>query len=507
MEVVGGYELEARIGEGMSGTVWRARRLGLLSRTVALKRASARAGPIGAVPRDRLLTEAMVLAELDHPHIVDVLDVLDDGEGVAIVMQLAQGGSLRAMLDGCCTLSAGQVAAVAAPVADALASAHRRGLVHGDVKPANILFTSDGEPLLSDFGAARHFGVPVTSAEPVAGTAPYVDPELLNGATASPASDLYALGVVCYEALLGTPPYDGSAEEISRAADRGVHHSLRDVPSVPDRLAELVERAICRDPLDRPPSSEDFAAALRASVEPASWRLPRPVLPATSSVGRAAGACDPSGDEPATVMAGRHGTRLFGPRPPKPREMVHGPGRHLRWPDRHRRVAAAACVVAVALGGLVWQTRGHGDRRDPHAAVAADSPRAPCAAFPELSAAKGVKRFSADLNGDGCPVPVAWDGQVLSARFEPNERVPRYYEIGARGDVLLFGDWDCDGAASPALYRPTAGSVIYVNAFAQRIGDKAYAERITRQLPRRGSAHVEKGADGCQVVRIGSAHS
>ena len=89
------------------------------------------------------------------------------------------------MLDDCGTLPAGQVVAVAALVADALASAHRRGLVHGDVKPANILLTSDGEPLLSDFGAARHLRAPVTSTAPVAGTAPYVDPELLAGASPS----------------------------------------------------------------------------------------------------------------------------------------------------------------------------------------------------------------------------------------------------------------------------------------------------------------------------------
>ena len=149
--------------------------------------------------------EATVLTELDHPHVVRVLEVLHDGDGVAIAMQYAPGGSLADLLAERGRLDPGQVVAVAAPVADALASAHRRGVLHGDVKPANILFTSDGEPLLGDFGVARTLGL-VTS-EQIVGTAEYLAPELLDGAHPDPRADVYSLAVVCYQALTGRPPY------------------------------------------------------------------------------------------------------------------------------------------------------------------------------------------------------------------------------------------------------------------------------------------------------------
>jgi serine/threonine protein kinase len=123
---------------------------------------------------------------------------------VALAMQFAPGGSLADLLAQRGRLAPGQVVAVAAPIAEALASAHRRGVVHGDVKPANVLFTSDGEPLLSDFGVARTLGQ-VTSDQ-VSGTAGYLAPELLDSARPDPRTDVYSLAVVCYQALTGAPP-------------------------------------------------------------------------------------------------------------------------------------------------------------------------------------------------------------------------------------------------------------------------------------------------------------
>jgi serine/threonine protein kinase len=192
MVSVGDYDLEQQIGAGASGTVWKAHRRGPVARTVALKRL--RSGS-GAADLARMRREATVLTELDHPHVVRVLEVLHDGDGVAIAMQYAPGGSLDDLLAERGRLAPAQVVAVAAPVADALASAHRRGVLHGDVKPANILFTSDGEPLLTDFGVARTLGL-VTSDQ-VSGTAEYLAPELLDGAQPDPRADVYALAVVC----------------------------------------------------------------------------------------------------------------------------------------------------------------------------------------------------------------------------------------------------------------------------------------------------------------------
>ncbi|HKY67109.1 MAG TPA: serine/threonine-protein kinase, partial [Acidimicrobiales bacterium] len=259
MVSVGDYDLTQQIGAGASGTVWKAHRRGPVARTVALKRL--RAGG-GSADLARMRREATVLTELDHPHVVRVLEVLHDGDGMAIAMQYAPGGSLADLLAERGRLSAGQVVAVAAPVADALASAHRRAVLHGDVKPANILFTSDGEPLLTDFGVARTLGS-VTSDQ-VSGTAEYLAPELLDGAAPDPRADVYALAVVCYQALTGRPPYTGPVPlAVARAADAGLHDRLEDDPAVPAPLAAVVERAMARDPDERFATADELARALR----------------------------------------------------------------------------------------------------------------------------------------------------------------------------------------------------------------------------------------------------
>ncbi|HEY8545509.1 MAG TPA: serine/threonine-protein kinase, partial [Acidimicrobiales bacterium] len=199
MTRLGDYQLQVPIGSGSSGTVWKALLDGPIPQTVAVKRLR---GP-APEPDDivRLRREAMVLRDLDHPHIVRMIAVLPDGDGLAICMQFANGGSLEALLAERGRLRPGEVVAVAAPIADALASAHRRDIFHVDVKPANILFTSDGEPLLGDFGVARTLGRLTTALggdTATAGTAHYLAPELLDGAAPDARSDVYSLGVVCY---------------------------------------------------------------------------------------------------------------------------------------------------------------------------------------------------------------------------------------------------------------------------------------------------------------------
>ncbi|MGH9213714.1 MAG: serine/threonine-protein kinase [Acidimicrobiales bacterium] len=308
--VVGGYELWARIGVGATGTVWKAHRRGPVPHVVAMKRL--RATVTTPAELARIQHEAAVLTELDHPHIVRLIDVLEDGDALAIAMQLAAGGSLEALLAERGQLRPGEVVAVAAPIADALWSAHRRGIIHGDVKAANILFTSDGAPLLADFDVARSLGR--MTRDQVAGTAEYVAPELLRGALPDQRSDIYSLGVVCHEALFGYIPCTGAVPE----------PSVRSVET--DRpLADTIERAMARDPNDRFPSADAFARALRDSVAHEVIGLPR--VPATAVA---------PDDEPA------RSTRTFGPQPPRPETRP-------RWWWRVPGVRLVARVVRAGL--------------------------------------------------------------------------------------------------------------------------------------------------------------
>ena len=332
---VGDYDLEHQIGAGASGTVWKAHRRGPVARVVALKRL--RAGS-GSADLARMRREATVLTELDHPHVVRVLEVLHDGDGVAIAMQYAPGGSLADLLAERGRLTPGQVVAVAAPVADALASAHRRGVLHGDVKPANILFTSDGEPLLTDFGVARTLGL-VTSDQ-VSGTAEYLAPELLDGAQPDPRADVYSLGVVCYQALTGRPPYTGPVPlAVARAADAGVHEHLEEVAGVPEPLARVVERAMDRDPAQR------FAVG----------RRDRPGAADDRPGGRGPGAgpgLDGAGLAPADVgrrASPRRSVRVRRAPSPTPRGAVAGGcPRRWWWPGWWPRAASPCCAGRFA---------------------------------------------------------------------------------------------------------------------------------------------------------------
>ena len=383
MTSVGDYDLEHQIGAGAAGTVWKAHRRGPVARVVALKRL--RAGS-GAADLARMRREATVLTELDHPHVVRVLEVLHDGDGVAIAMQYAPGGSLADVLAERGRLTPGQVVAVAAPVAEALASAHRRGVLHGDVKPANILFTSDGEPLLGDFGVARTLGL-VTSDQ-ITGTAEYMAPELLDGAQPDPRADVYSLAVVCYQALTGRPPYTGPVPlAVARAADAGVHERLEEVAGVPEPLARVVEQAMDRDPARRFAAADEMARALRASVPAGDVRVPGP-----ASMGR--------GMAPADSGAGL--TTTFGPRPPRPEPDASG---------RRRWLPAALVVTGLVAAGGIALIRGPFASDDDPADCAEDGPPAQsatarsCAATSTATAA----RWPACTSSSPCrAAPPAW---------------------------------------------------------------------------------------------------
>ena len=506
-----GYVIESDLGCGSMATVHLARRTDWAGRLVAVKRVpNARAGLART-----LRHEAEVLAALDHPHIVRILDLVPDGDGVAIAMQFAAGGSVPDLLTWQGRLAPGEVVAVAAPVADALASAHRHGLLHCDVKPANILFTSDGEPLLSDFGLARRMA-PAGHAAPdhaVVGTAEYLDPAVASGAPADQRSDVYGLGAVCYELLAGAPPYAGrTPDDVLGAALAGPPPALASVAAgTPLALVQAVERAMARRPADRFADAAAFAAALRAAAEPTPVSLTASSPPGKELGARGAAVHHRAGDDgeaaaptalggqlsgsavvtgdaaqpgtPVVLLPGGEAscqdwhppTREFGPRPPGPSLAAAAarPGR--------RRLAVTAGALVAATVIVIAAFRLPGPERPHTVAVAARPAMAP----PRSSSCPpAAGPLLTDIDGEGCQSAVTWQENVA-------EVDGRRYELGRAGDALLVGDWDCDGVATPGLYRPSTGEVFLFDGWA---GQGA-------NLPATDGGHLPAGAR--PVVRAG----
>ncbi|HET6213002.1 MAG TPA: serine/threonine-protein kinase, partial [Micromonosporaceae bacterium] len=272
----GRYRLVTELARGAIGQVWRAVDE-LTGEAVAVKllRPEAAAQPDLV---STFLSEAELLAELDHPGIIRVRDfVLIDSE-YGLVLELIEGLDLRRRLRIEGPLPATVAANVVTQVADALAYLHDNGVVHGDVKPGNILVPADGGPVrLADFGVARRLDsgetMPVVAGRrtrPILATPEYVAPEVVAGGMPTPASDVYALGIVLFELICGRSPYrGGSAAEVL-----GRHAACHPVPpaGLPPVVWPIVEACLAQEPGARP-DPVTLAHRLRG-VEPAMDGLP-----------------------------------------------------------------------------------------------------------------------------------------------------------------------------------------------------------------------------------------
>jgi eukaryotic-like serine/threonine-protein kinase len=243
----GRYRLEGRVAAGGMGEVWRARDT-LLDRIVAVKLLRPEYADSPEF-RDRLRWEGRHAGLLSHPGVVQVHDY-DDGsaDGVPyLVMEYVEGPSLAAVLSAEGTLSPCRVLGLVAQAAEALACAHAAGIVHRDMKPGNVL-VDGGQVKITDFGIARAVdAVPMTRTGLVIGTPAYLSPEQVAGRAATPASDLYGLGVIAYECLTGRPPFQGNALAVALA------HRDRPLPgTVPGPVAKLVAALTAKDPQRRP---------------------------------------------------------------------------------------------------------------------------------------------------------------------------------------------------------------------------------------------------------------
>ncbi|MDQ4137936.1 MAG: protein kinase, partial [Actinomycetota bacterium] len=256
------YELVKLVAAGGMGEVWAATDR-VIARTVAVKiLKNELVGAPGFLERFR--AEARNAARVNSEGIATVYDYGEEESTAYLVMELVPGESLSALLKREVTLPPDRVLDILVQTASALHAAHAAGLVHRDIKPENLLITPEGRVKITDFGIARIADqVPLTAAGQVMGTVQYISPEQVSGRPATPATDIYSLGIVAYEALAGRRPFTGESQVAIALAQ--VNDAPPDLPPhVPARVRELVLWCMAKDPQDRPPSAADLARAAEA---------------------------------------------------------------------------------------------------------------------------------------------------------------------------------------------------------------------------------------------------
>ncbi len=260
------YDIGEELGQGGMGVVVAGQHR-RLDRRVAIKQLSAAFADDPALRR-RFTEEARLLASLDHPHVVPVYDFVERDGTYLLVMELLPGGTLRGRVAAAGGFSAPHAVAVCLAAASGLAAAHRRGVLHRDVKPENMLFSASGVLKVADFGIAKVLGGPgtvITRRGELIGTPAYIAPEQVRGAPLSPATDVYAVATMLYELLAGVFPFPAEDDDMAllfkHAYEKPV--PLRDVaPGVPDPVAAVVMRALATEPGDRFATAESFGVAL-----------------------------------------------------------------------------------------------------------------------------------------------------------------------------------------------------------------------------------------------------
>ena len=371
MRLSGRYRLDGKVGAGGMGEVWRATDE-VLGRTVAVKAMLPEVAGQADFAR-RFVAEAQAMAGVSHPGVANIHDYGQDAGVTFLVMEFIDGESLAQAVTRAGRIAPPDAMRMVAQAAEALQAVHDAGIVHRDVKPANLLVRRNGDVVLTDFGISRagdSTGLTVSGA--VLGTPTYLSPEQVMGQPATPLSDLYALGVAAYEMLAGRRPFVG--DNAYAVALQRVQAPPPPLPGdVPPAVAAVVGRALAVDPGQRWPSAATMAEAARSAVGVGA------VIPA-------APASNAHTPWPSSFTA---------------------PAKKRSWP---LVVAVSVAVVAVLIAGVaLWQLK------DPD-----DSP----GAGPAAAAGPRVPEHFVKCDQGWCPAEeMCWGGLVgLSGRAEMPRR-------------------------------------------------------------------------------------
>ena len=361
--LIPGYDIHGEIGEGAMASVYLATQRSL-ERKVALK---VMAAALAADPTfcERFLREGKTLARLSHPHTVTIHDIGNVGELYYMAMEYLPNGTLKERIAAGMTPEQGVT--LIRQIASALGYAHAQGLVHRDVKPANILFRADGTAVLSDFGIAKSLDdrTQFTQAGFAVGTPSYMSPEQARGQEIDGRADLYALGVVLYEILVGKLPYSGTD-----ALSTALAHLTEPLPELPvhhGRYQNVLRKLLAKDPAERFPDAAALLLALdQLPMDAPEATLVRP-LPIPMSF-------DLAGITPESI-------EIPTDKPQPLRQPVVPPTQH----SEQRRgpvlaLAAVAVAVALAIGGASYWWLSGSDApvaKPPIAAVPSGAPVAP----------------------------------------------------------------------------------------------------------------------------------
>ncbi|MDC7816718.1 serine/threonine-protein kinase [Pseudomonas sp. BLCC-B112] len=409
--LIPGFDIQGEIGEGAMATVYLATQRSL-ERKVALK---VMAAALAADPSfcERFLREGKTLARLSHPHTVTIHDIGNVGELYYMAMEYLPNGTLKERIAA--GLTPEQGLAYIRQIASALGYAHAQGLVHRDVKPANILFRADGTAVLSDFGIAKSLDdrTQFTQAGFAVGTPSYMSPEQARGQDIDGRADLYALGVVLYEILVGELPYNGTD-----ALSTALAHLTEPLPELPlhhGRYQHILRKLLAKDPAERYPDAAALLTALdnlppeateveATLIQPLPLPLPPQAAPQPVPQGNdLAGLTPVSIEIPRQAPAPQPAPRREPPEEPAPPPRTSNlPPAGSGASEQHRGpvLALAGVAVAVALavaGAGYWWLSGDSPAPAPKTASTVSTP-------PAVVAPPVEQPLAADVDGGQRPL-------------------------------------------------------------------------------------------------------